>query len=110
MPSNPWFALLFLATTSLALWGMLTRNPAIPPWVHRHDKAMHFLAFALLAALAQGAWSSVSLLHIWFALAALGLRTEGLQELLSERRFCWRDAAANALGAATVLGALHWQS
>ena len=103
MSTHPWFGLLFMLTCSLALWGMLTRHHLVPEWVHRHDKAMHFLTFALLAALAHGAWPQTTGLTLWFGLSFLGLLTEALQHLLSSRRFCWRDASANAMGAAAVL-------
>lgn len=109
MNTHPWFGLLFALTGSLALWGMLTRHHRVPEWVHRHDKAMHFLAFALLAALAQGAWPEATGLTLWVGLSLLGLLTEGLQHLLTSRRFCWRDATANAMGAATVLVFLQIQ-
>lgn len=108
MNMQPWFGLLLAITGSLALWGMLTRHPRIPQWVHRHDKAMHFASFALLAALAQGTWPTATAWALWVCLSALGVVTEGLQHLLTHRHFCWRDAMANAMGAATVLGAVHW--
>lgn len=108
MNTHPWFGLLLALTGSLTLWGMLTRHPRIPQWVHRHDKAMHFVAFALLAALAQSTWPAATAWVLWVGLSGLGLLTEGLQHLLTSRRFCWRDATANAMGAATVLAALHW--
>lgn len=115
MPIDPhphalWFGLLFALTGMLALWGMLTRHPRIPQWVHRHDKVMHFLAFAMLAALAQGTWPQTKTWMLWVGLSLLGLLTEGLQHLLTSRKFCWRDATANALGAASTLAlvsALH---
>ena len=110
MPIEIWFGLMFVITGSLALWGMLSQHPRIPSWVHRHDKVMHFVAFAILAGLAQGAWPNIAPLQLWTALAVFGLVAEGLQPLLSSRQFCWKDAIANAIGAATVLGLLHWQA
>lgn len=98
-----WFVLLFGLTGMVALWGMLSSHPGIPQWVHRYDKAMHFVAFAMLAALAQRAWPTIAASALWVGLSLLGLLTEGMQHLLTSRRFCWRDATANALGAATAL-------
>lgn len=85
------------------MWGMLTRHPRVPQWVHRHDKAMHFGAFALLAALAQVTWPGATAYALWVSLSLVGLLTEGMQHMLTSRRFCWRDATANALGAAAAL-------
>jgi hypothetical protein len=104
------FGLLFALTGILVLWGMLTQHSRIPQWVHRHDKAMHFVAFALLAALAQGTWPAAPGWALWIGLSLLGLLTEALQHLLTSRSFCWHDATANAMGAATVLAFLYWQS
>ena len=97
------FAGLFMLTAGLVLWGMLSHHRLIPAWVNRHDKLMHFGAFALLAALAQVAWPSLSRWLLWVSLTAFGLLAEGLQQLLANRRFCWRDALANSLGAATAI-------
>ncbi len=107
MVTEPWFAFLFVLTGSLAHWGMLCQHPLIPQWVHRHDKAMHFAAFAALAAFALGAWPATPLLHLWAALTLLGLLMETLQHLLTRRCFCWKDALANSLGAAFMLGLPH---
>lgn len=104
----PVFGLLFVLVASTVLWGMLTTSPLVPGWVCRHDKLMHFLAFALLAALAQSAWPGLSGGLLWAVLSALGLLAEGLQHLSASRRFCWRDATANALGAACMLVLMHW--
>lgn len=94
-------------TGSVALWGMLSHHPRIPQWVHRHDKVMHFAAFAILAAIARGAWPTITLLHLWVALALMGLLMEVLQQLLTRRFFCWKDALANAMGAAVMLALLN---
>lgn len=102
-----WFAALFVITSSLALWGMLSQHHRIPQWVHRHDKTMHFVAFAILAAFARGAWPSTPILHLWLALVLMGLLMEGLQQFLTRRFFCWKDALANAMGAAVMLALLN---
>jgi uncharacterized membrane protein len=102
------FSLLFVLTTLGVLWGMLSNHRRIPAWVNRHDKLMHFAAFALLAALAQAAWPSLSWWWLWLSLTLMGLLGEGLQHCLAaNRRFCWRDALANALGAASMLAFWH---
>lgn len=102
------YAWLFFITSALVIWGMLSSHRCIPTWVHRHDKAMHFVAFAWLAFLAQGAWPHIGLVSIWYVLTLGGLMGEGLQGLVSQRKFCIKDATANALGAATSLGAIGW--
>lgn len=107
MTLNPWFALLFTLAGAMVLWGMLTTHPLVPGWVSRHDKLMHYLAFAFLAALAYGALPGQPGWLLWGALTAMGLLAEGLQHLSASRRFCWRDALANALGAASMLVLLY---
>ena len=104
----PLFAALFALVAATVLWGMLTTSPLVPGWICRHDKLMHFLAFALLAALAHSAWPGLSGWLLWAVLSGLGLLAEGLQHLSASRRFCWRDATANALGAASMLVIVHW--
>lgn len=108
MTVQPLFVVLFALTGALVLWGMLTTSPRVPGWVCRHDKLMHFLAFAWLAVLAQAALPEFSAGLLWMGLSALGLLAEGLQHLSASRRFCWRDALANSFGAASMLLALHW--
>ncbi|MFM8865915.1 MAG: hypothetical protein ACKOFG_13630 [Limnohabitans sp.] len=108
MTLEPVFALMFVLTGGIVLWGMLTDAAWVPKWIGRHDKLMHFLAFAGLAALAQAAWPDVPWVFLWMLLTGLGLLAEGLQHLTANRSFCWRDALANALGAAAMLGTLHW--
>lgn len=102
------FVLLFVLTGAIVLWGMLTSSPKVPSWIYRHDKLMHFAAFALLAALAQAGWPNLSGLALWSILTAMGLLAEGLQQLTATRSFCWRDAMANALGAGSTLVLLAW--
>lgn len=97
------FQILWLCTLAAVLVGMLTEAVVIPSWVHRHDKVAHFVAFGMLAGLAHGAWPGLNLWALWFTISTLGLLTEVAQHLTVKRRFCWRDALANALGAAAVL-------
>lgn len=69
-----------------------------------HDKLLHFLAFAVLAALAmfiESAWPRRALWILGLLLA--GLIIELLQKLVPGRSFCWYDMRANTAGiAATV--------
>lgn len=93
-----------LSLTAIGLvWGLLSPIQRLPLWVQRHDKAWHVMAFALLAWLAHGCWPNMATWILWAALSVFGLIGEGLQQLTAHRRFCWRDAVANALGAALVL-------
>ena len=88
----------------VVLWGLLSPVKRLPTWSHKHDKLLHAVAFAVLAALAYASWPGIHLVGLWLALSLAGLASEGLQQLTPERRFCWRDAAANAAGAAVGLG------
>lgn len=94
--------LLSLATIGL-FWGLLSPVHCLPLWAHRHDKLWHAVAFAILALLARGCWPGVAAWQLWMALSVVGLVGEGLQHFTVHRRFCWRDALFNALGAAVVL-------
>lgn len=108
MPVETYFQLLWFVMLGVTLWGMLTHHAAIPPWVHQNDKAVHFVVFGALAGIAHGAWPWVPLPTLWGLLTGLGLLAEGAQHFTARHRFCWRDALANALGAASVLALLHW--
>lgn len=92
----------------VVLWGLLSPVKRLPAWSHKHDKLMHAMAFAVLAVLAYASWPGIHLVGLWLALSLAGLASEGLQHLTPERRFCWRDAAANAAGAAVGLGLAGW--
>ena len=92
----------------VVLWGLLSPVKRLPTWSHKHDKLLHAVAFAVLAALAYASWPGIHLVGLWLALSLAGLASEGLQQLTPERRFCWRDAAANAAGAAVGLGLAGW--
>jgi len=97
------FQLLGLCTLGAVLMGMLTNAAFIPAWFHRNDKFMHFVAFGALAGMAHGAWPRLDLWVLWGLITTLGVLAEVAQHLTVNRRFCWRDALANALGAASVL-------
>lgn len=105
LPPQVSLALLCLCTV-VVLWGLLSPIQRLPAWSHRHDKLLHAAAFALLAVLAYASWPGISVLGLWCVLVLAGLASEGLQQLTAERCFCWRDAAANAIGAAIGLGLL----
>lgn len=89
---------------AVVLWGLLSPVGRLPAWSHRHDKVLHALAFAILAVLCYLSWPGVHLVALWVLLVLAGLASEGLQQLTPQRRFCWRDATANAIGAAVGLG------
>lgn len=98
-------ALVLLCFCALVvLWGLLSPVRRLPAWSHRYDKLLHAIAFAVLAVLAYASWPGAHLMVLWLILVLAGLASEGLQQLTPERRFCWRDAVANAAGAAIGLG------
>jgi hypothetical protein len=92
-------AILFVCAAMGVCIGCLVPNRWLPPLPN--DKLLHFAAFAVLTvlalriadSLAEGAW--------WLAGLLLGgWLIECLQALVPDRRFCWRDMAANAAGIA----------
>jgi len=91
--------ILFVCAATCVCIGCLVPNRWLPPLPN--DKFLHFSAFAVLTVLAlriadgptQSAWWLVSLL-------LAGWVIECLQALVPDRRFCWRDMAANAAGIA----------
>lgn len=100
-----WEMMLFGVTGAAVCVGCLVPNRWLPPLPN--DKLMHFVGFGLLSILAlrlaegvgESAWALLGLL-------LAGWLIECLQALVPDRRFCWRDLAANAAGIAVVaLGA-----
>lgn len=89
-------------------WGMLSPVERLPLWSRTHDKLMHGAAFALLAVLASLSLPQAHALTLWVALVVAGIGGEVAQHLSPHRQFCWRDAAANAVGAAVGLGGYQW--
>lgn len=92
---------------ALAMAGVVAGCLAPAGWlpVLKHDKLLHFLAFALLTLLASMAlddWARwpFCLLGLLF----LGWLIEVLQKLVPGRNFCWQDMAANAAGIASAAG------
>jgi hypothetical protein len=92
---------LFITACALVCAGCLVPNRWLPRLPN--DKLMHFAAFGGLAALALPlAHSRTEAALLLGALLAGGWAIECLQQLLPDRRFCWRDMAANAGGIGLV--------
>lgn len=89
--------ILFVCAATGVCIGCLVPNRWLPPLPN--DKFLHFSAYAVLTVLAlrlaDGAVESVCWL---IALLVSGWLIECLQALVPDRRFCWRDMAANAAG------------
>ena len=85
--------------------GCLVPNRWLPPLPN--DKFLHFAAFAVLSLLAlRVAQDRLEAAYWLIGLLIAGWVIECLQSLVPDRRFCWRDIAANAAGIALVaLGA-----
>ena len=92
---------LFICACVLVAAGCLVPNRWLPRLPN--DKLMHFAAFAGLAvlALAQARDRTEGALLLG-ALLVGGWAIECLQQLVPDRRFCWRDMAANACGIGLV--------
>jgi hypothetical protein len=81
--------------------GCLVPNRWLPPLPN--DKFLHFASFAVLTLLALRIAQGRAETAWWLAgLLAGGWLIECLQTLVPDRRFCWRDLAANAAGIAAV--------
>lgn len=79
--------------------GCLVPNRWLPPLPN--DKFLHFASFAVLAVLAlRIAQGRAEALFWLLGLLLAGCLIECLQALVPDRRFCWRDIAANAAGIA----------
>ena len=87
-------------------------SPPTPAGVS--DKSLHWLAYALLAALtlralAEATWANVgarTVLAAWAIASAYGVTDEFHQRFTPGRHADWYDIAADALGAASAVGAL----
>ena len=98
-----WNALLFVLAAVAVTVGCLVPNRWLPPLPN--DKLLHFAAFAVLTGLALTfAHDTVSACLWMLGLLVAGWVIECLQSLLPDRRFCWRDLAANAGGIAFAAG------
>jgi hypothetical protein len=79
-------------TLQIAFWTaavvalVMATLPSPPQLVHQSDKVQHILAFAVLTALAMGAYPSLSLLWIGLGLSAFGVAIELLQMIPALRR------------------------
>jgi VanZ family protein len=99
--------LLFIGASVAMLAGCLVPNSWLPRRLP-NDKLMHFGGFALLTLLALRLAHDQRQLNYWLlGLLAAGLLIECLQILVPERKFCWRDMAANAAGIAFVAAGAH---
>ena len=80
--------------------GCLVPNRWLPPLPN--DKFLHFASFAVLAGLALRVAEGRLEALLWLlGLLIAGWLIEVLQgALVPDRRFCWRDIAANAAGIA----------
>ena len=93
--------LLFVCAAMAMGVGCLVPNRWLPPLPN--DKFLHFAGFALLTLLALRVAQGRIETAWWLAgLLAGGWLVECLQSLVPDRRFCWRDLAANAAGIAAV--------
>ncbi len=79
--------------------GCLVPNRWLPPLPN--DKLLHFASFAVLGVLALRLAHGHAEALLWLlGLLVAGWAIECLQALVPDRRFCWRDIAANAAGIA----------
>ncbi len=100
--------LLLTMCSGLVFLGLVVPVERLPLWTRTHDKLLHAAAFALLAVLASLSLPDTRAMVLWVVLAAAGLMGEIAQHLSPHRQFCWRDALANALGAAAGLTGFQW--
>lgn len=97
------FAVLLGLSVGLIGWGLMCPVQSLPAWCRNHDKVFHAIAFAGLAVLTSLWLPEVNFFMIWAALTLTGLGGEFAQNFTEQRKFCWRDALANAVGAAAGL-------
>jgi hypothetical protein len=94
-----WEWCLFCLGSMAVAVGCLVPNRWLPPLPN--DKFLHFASFAALAALALRLAAGWQQAVLWLAgLLLAGWIIECLQALVPDRKFCWRDIAANAGGIA----------
>jgi len=92
-----WDLLLLGMTMAAVAAGCLVPNRWLPPLPN--DKLLHFASFAVLAGLALRIADGRAEAIFWLlGLLAAGAIIECLQALVPDRKFCWRDIAANAAG------------
>lgn len=105
-PVNGYAVLLGLCA-AVVCWGLLSPVHSLPAWSRTHDKLLHGFAFAVLAVLTYLWLPDAPVGGLWVAMVLAGLASEAAQNFTADRRFCWRDATANAVGAAVGLGGVH---
>ena len=94
-----WEGMMFAVLALGVCAGCLVPNRWLPPLPN--DKFLHFAGFGLLSLLALRLAHDRTEAGWWLAgLLVAGCLIECLQELVPERRFCWRDIGANAAGIA----------
>lgn len=90
---------LFVLGSLAVCVGCLVPNRWLPPLPN--DKFLHFASFAVLSTLALRMAHSLEEASLWLiGLLIAGFLIECLQSFLPDRRFCWRDMAANTVGIA----------
>lgn len=95
-------AILFVCAAAAVCIGCLVPNRWLPPLPN--DKFLHFAAFAVLTVLALRIADGLVETACWLAgLLVGGWLIECLQTLVPDRRFCWRDMAANTAGIACAV-------
>lgn len=97
------FFLLLGFGAGLVGWGLLCPVQSLPECFRNHDKILHAVAFAGLAVLTSLWLPEANTFKVWAALTLVGFGGEIAQHFTEQRRFCWRDALANAAGAAVGL-------
>jgi VanZ family protein len=97
------YAILLGISACVVCWGLMCPVQSLPAWFRHHDKLLHALAFAGMAVLTTLWLPTVPSLFIWAALVLAGLGGEVAQNFTEQRKFCWRDAIANSVGAAVGL-------
>jgi VanZ family protein len=92
-----WKVIGFAIAATIVAAGCLMPNRWLPPLPN--DKLLHFIAFARLMVLAEQIARNQMELVLWMlALFLAGWLLEGLQTWVPDRKFCWRDLAANTAG------------
>lgn len=98
--------MLLAVAASVVCIGCLVPNRWLPPLPN--DKLLHFASFAVLSLLALRMANDHREAALWLlGMLVLGWLIECLQSLVPDRRFCWRDLAANAAGIAFAALCAH---
>jgi hypothetical protein len=101
-----WEWISFIGAAGALCAGCLVPNRWLPPLPN--DKFLHFSGFAILSVLALRLAHGRGEAALWLAgLLVAGWLIECLQALVPDRKFCWRDIAANGAGIAFVALGAH---